>query len=608
MFFIKLQMIAIYKDKEQKMVSCLGLYIENNLIKYAKVSKDKEGKKIEAYGVKFYDRIEEGIRQIVEETYSYKIPICINLTEEMYQYFDMFSLLSKNDLDKAVEMEFEAYCSDNGFNASVFETRYAVVEGLQDAEKLKVIFVSDNRLELNKRMQLFEKYRLTGVYPLSIALPTISKQVAQQNSIIVNIEEHTTITTIINKKVFDVKVLDQGSTDFLDRINLKENSYAKAYEVCKETTIYTSEGKELTEKEAGYLELIMPVLYPIVGQVQKTMNESMEKIENVYITGTAALINNIDLYFQEYLENAKCEILKPDFVARNADINIKDYIEVNSAIAIALMGIGEGISGMNFKKNTVNDKLKDFFKLEFGAQQGGRLISNDLKQPLDRTEKSLLNVLAGFFILFVVYTAFSLMLKQSFAYKGAQADESIKNSNKQISLVEQDDSAIKEVKNDYTTRIENIRELNNRINERNQSRGALPGLLNQLMNVIPDEVKINSIETEVHLDGKPLTTETDTNKMTGTDETTTKTSEAQSEDTTATGNTAVAQDTTTASTTDTTGVKTNHVVIEVESAKYEQIAFLIGSIKTDVILTNVISTSGQKESNVIKVTIEGDLP
>ena len=35
------------------MPSCLGLYVETNLIKYAKVTKDKDLIKVEAFGVKF---------------------------------------------------------------------------------------------------------------------------------------------------------------------------------------------------------------------------------------------------------------------------------------------------------------------------------------------------------------------------------------------------------------------------------------------------------------------------------------------------------------------------------------------------------------------------
>lgn len=541
------------------MASCLGLYIENNLIKYAKVSKEKDKTVIQAFGVKVYDKLEDAIRQIVEETYSYKIPVCINLSQETYQYFNMFAMLSKKDLDKAIGTEFEVYCNDKGYNPNVFETRYAVVENITDSNKLKVIFVTSNKIELNKQIQLLEKYKLSGIYPLPIAITNLIDTKPNENFIAVNIEEKATITTVINKNIYDVKVLEQGSGDFLDKINLKENSYLKAYEACKETTIYTSEGKTLTEEQTGYLEEIMPVLYQIVGQAQKTINESVEKIEKVYITGTGALINNIDLYFEEYLEGVSCEILKPNFVTKTQEINIKDYIEVNSATAIALMGMGVGIAGMNFKKNTVNDKLKEMFTIELNGKEDkvkkgnsalDNLFINDLKEPLDKTEKGLLNVAIGVLILFVVYTGFATILKNEYIRKGKQADESISNTRQQISAVETDDNAIKEITSDYTAKIANLEEINRNIEERNRVRGAIPGLLNQLMNVIPSSVQITSIEN----------------------------------------------------------TNTNHVEIIVQSPKYEQIAFLIGSIKTDVILTNVISTSGQKTEDVVLVKIEGDLP
>ena len=541
------------------MASCLGLYIENNLIKYAKVSKEKDKTVIQAFGVKVYDKLEDTIRQIVEETYSYKIPVCINLSQETYQYFNMFAMLSKKDLDKAIKTEFDIYCNEKGYNPNVFETRYAVVENITDSNKLKVIFVTSNKIELNKQIQLLEKYKLSGIYPLPIAITNLIDTKPNEDFIVINIEEKATITTVINKNIYEVKVLEQGSGDFLDKINLKENSYLKAYEACKETTIYTSEGKTLTEEQTGYLEEIMPVLYQIVGQAQKTINESVEKIEKVYITGIGALINNVDLYFEEYLEGVSCEILKPNFVTKTQEINIKDYIEVNSATAIALMGMGVGIAGMNFKKNTVNDKLKEMFTIELNGKKDkvkkgnsalDNLFINDLKEPLDKTEKGLLNVAIGVLILFVVYTGFATILKNEYIRKGKQADESISNTRQQISAVETDDNAIKEITNDYTAKISNLEEINRNIEERNRIRGAIPGLLNQLMNVIPSSVQITSIEN----------------------------------------------------------TNTNHVEIIVQSPKYEQIAFLIGSIKTDVILTNVISTSGQKTGDVVLVKIEGELP
>ena len=65
------------------MPSCLGMYVQDNLIKYAKVSKDHDKIKVDSFGVKFYENINEAIKQVVEETYSYKTPISINLEQPL---------------------------------------------------------------------------------------------------------------------------------------------------------------------------------------------------------------------------------------------------------------------------------------------------------------------------------------------------------------------------------------------------------------------------------------------------------------------------------------------------------------------------------------------
>ena len=71
------------------MSTCLGLYIEENIIKYAKVTKEREQLKVESFGTKFYDNLDQVVKQIIEETFSYKTPISTNLTDENYNYFDL---------------------------------------------------------------------------------------------------------------------------------------------------------------------------------------------------------------------------------------------------------------------------------------------------------------------------------------------------------------------------------------------------------------------------------------------------------------------------------------------------------------------------------------
>ena len=539
------------------MSNCLGLYVGSNIIKYAKVSKDHEKIKVDSFGVKFYENLEKAINQIIEETYSYKIPISINLSEEIYNYFDMFSLLSNKDLTKAIKTEFEMYCSDQGYNPNDFETRYVVSKNSEDKEKLKVIHIAANKIELTKKMQVLEKNKLSNIVPVSMSITNLIETKPKENCLIVNIEDNTTVTTIIDENVYNVNVFDEGSQEFLRKINLKENSLAKSYEICKNTTIYTSEGKDLQEAEIGYLEDIMPTLYTIVGNVKKIINESVEKINKVYLTGTATLINNIDLYFQEYLSGVDCEILKPYFINPTKDISIQDYVEVNSAISLALSGLGQGIQGINFKKQTFSDKIPDWLKIEItpGKEKKSKLatsgwFTNDLGEKLDKTEIGLLRVAAGLLILFIIYSGFSVLLKNQMEKKDQQAQDSIKNTNAQIQLADNDKTKIDSRTNDYTEMIQNLQDLNDRITDASKTRDAIPNLLDSIMFIIPENVQIISIQN-------------------------------------------------------TTGT---HIVIEAQSNKYEQLGMFKAKLDTGMYLTNVISTSGQQENNVIKVKIEGDLP
>ena len=296
------------------MSSCLGLYIEDNLIKYAKVSKDNNILKVEAFGVKTLDSFEKNVEQIVEETYSYKTPISINSADENYNYFYLFNMLSQKDLDSMVKTEFEAKCAEKELNIDTYESRYILVNDLEDKEKIKAIHISASKADLAKKITKLEKYRLTSITPLPISISNLLEFTSTENKeniMIVNIEDVTTITTIIEQKIYDIKKIEQGVGDILRKVKEKEVSELNAYEIIKNSTIYTNESTDLEYEETTYLDDIMPTIYNIVGSVKKLINESINKIDKIYITGTAALINNIDIYFQDYLEDIKCEILRP---------------------------------------------------------------------------------------------------------------------------------------------------------------------------------------------------------------------------------------------------------------------------------------------------------
>ena len=546
------------------MASCLGLYIEENIIKYAKVSKDNDVIKIDSFGIKFYDKLSEAIEQVIEETYSYKTPISINTTNEYYNYFYVFNLLNKKDMHNYIKTEFESLCYEKEQNVDTFETRYVLVNDLENKEKIKAIHISANKGEIAKRIGMLDKYKLASISPVSLNISNLL-EVSKDNSdnvAIVNIEDETTVTTIIDQKIYDITRINVGTREILNKINAKENSYAKSYEICKNSTIYTTEGKNLQYEENIYLDEIMPTLYKIVGQVKTVIDSSMEKINKVYITGTASVINNIDIYFQEYIEDAKVEVLRPYFIRLvGNEINIKDYIEVNSAIALAMQGLGEGLRGINFKKETLMDKLPDWLTQDVGPsskkndkpKKSGRIdLSNikfDFKEVLSNGERWLIRELVGAFLFVVIYATFSGILFSQIKNKENEINASTSKVKTQIAAVNSDKSKVDQKKNDYDNMIKTLEENSKTNNENKRLKFAIPNLLNQIMYVIPVNVQLTSITNS--------------------------------------------------------GTK---VAITAQSDKYEGLGIFIAKLNQDGILANVVSDTSQKQNNVVTVRIEGELP
>ena len=547
------------------MSSCLGLYIDTNIIKYAKVTKDKGSVKVDAFGLKTYEKLGDTINQIVAETFSYKIPISVNLSTEVYNEFKIFSMLSAKDIESVIRTEFESLCEEKGQNKDAFLYRYILTNDEQNKEKIKAICVTANKADITKKMNELEGKAVNTLAPIGTSITNLVDNSKKQNVLIVNIENKTTVTTISDEKIYDIRVLDIGAGQILDSINEKENSYSKAYEICKNTTIYTNEAKDLEYEETQYLQDIMPVLYEIVGQVRKITNDSLIKINKVYITGIASVINNIDIYFQDYLTDIECDILRPYFIKQNTGntINIKDYIEVNSAISLALLGLGEGITEVNFKKSSLVEQIKELLKIDIVASKNKENINTSkakskfsldltegFKGKIEDIERRMILVSISIFMIIVVYMLASGIISKQINGKDAEIAKATDEVKTEITNIENDKNKIEEKAQEYQSMIENLKKMSETVSENQRYKNAIPTLLSEIMFVVPKNVQITSIEN---------TTE-------------------------------------------------SHIVITARAEQYEQLGYFKGRLKTDNILTNVISDGGQKQDNVVTVTIEGELP
>ena len=538
------------------MATSLGVYIDKNLIKYAKVSKNNETTKVESFGVKFYeeDNLENVIKQIVEETYSYKVPISMNVSGELYNKFEIFSLLSKKDMDGVVKTEFESYCYDKSLNKNAYEERYIFANSNNHDEKIKVIHVAIPKTTISQIKNQFGQYKISNISPIGVTIPNLVKKEKNGNYVIVNIENQTTITKIINNTISDIKVINVGTKEILNNINVKENSYSKSYEICKNITIYTENDRDLQYEENEYLEDVMPTLYNIVTQVRNGVEESFEQINKIYITGTGAIINNIDIYFQDYLKNSTCEILKPSFIGNNSKLNIKDYIEVNSAISLALQAINKNT--MNFaSKSGLNQILMALssdvsFSSKSSNNKSNAAIQGVKEKISSFNIKYQIPAFTSTFVL-IAYIVGAILLNNVMDNKIIAAEKSINNTKSRIEQVEKYTLNFKDQITKYDMLVRNIENANKSNSSDKMFKNAIPNMLNYIMVTMPKGVQLISIEN----------------------------------------------------------IADKSIEIKARSTEYQQLAFFKAKLKTEEILEQVVSDTGVvQEDGYIYITIKGELP
>ena len=153
------------------MPKCLGIYIEDDVIKYSKVDKNKDILKIESCNVEFYEKtkIIQTLERIVRETFSAKDNISINISNELYNFFEVFSSLSKKDKDKLVDIDFEYFCSEKGYNKSSLDSRTIYRNSREDSDKQKAIHISANKENIFKTIQDFGNVKITNVRAIEIS-------------------------------------------------------------------------------------------------------------------------------------------------------------------------------------------------------------------------------------------------------------------------------------------------------------------------------------------------------------------------------------------------------------------------------------------------------
>lgn len=544
------------------MPSCLGIYVQNNLIKYAKISKEHNSFKVEAYGVKFLDEnIEKTIEQIVKETFSYQTPITINLEKEQYAYSNVFNLLKPQDQDRAIDTEFDYYCNNNNKNRNTIEYRSLKAQNLEDRDKVRVIYTYVDKMNIVEKMQLLDKYKVSKILPVTTAIPHLNRTIMQENCAVINIENNTEITTIVNGSIYKVDKIEDGMEKILNLISERESSIKRAYEICKNTTVYTKSGQNLKIEGNEYLDDIITYLMEIIDKIKDIIIQNGVEINNIYITGMGLIINNIDLLFQESFIDKKCEILIPYFIEKTSvKLNIKDYIEVNSAIALAIQGLDTKNQDNNFStKGRTWDNITKILTSNVGDLGGSTkskgknkpklTFKQILKTDLDYVEKMLMRASASLVLVIIIYAAITESIAEETKEKIEETEKVYANTTSEIAKVEEYETLVNEKTSEYQKVISAIDEANSKISENYSRKNEIPNFLIQIKTVVPAGVQVLEIKNPT----------------------------------------------------------SRKITILAQAKKYDQLGYFKAILEEEGILTDVTSSSASKQSDLISITINGTL-
>lgn len=581
------------------MPSCLGIYIDKNIIKYAKVTSDKAtaGITLDAHGVKFYDNVQATVAEIAEEVDMRNGPISVALSNEEYYMTQVFSNLKKKDMMELILAEYSEKNTKEGIPTSIMEMRFKLAQNIGVLDKNLALCVSTSKAELANINQNFSEFKIASIEPLPVSIKNLfANEAIDEESIVINIEDKTTITLFTKNEIQHLESFELGAEEIINQLAIKYNSTAKAYEACKSVSVYADDIENQDGEAREILDVIIPVLYDIRQRVEAIVEPYNKIIKKVYITGTAAIINNVDLYFQQIFAKPTCEVLIPFFI-RKDNPKIKEIIEVNSALALALDGIGMASPEYEFslaaKKVLGTKSLKDFAKkikldkakkvvtekfnelkaklpafASKGKKKRGKVkidfvegsadiasIANDDESDEEKTRN--FDALAGWLRRLAIMLGMVLAFYSVVAvYSANQIDKKNTDTLKQISLVNANVSAANQDATFLRGQAEKYIEITNKlkaiitkINEQTSRGFDIPNFLSKVMFIMPANVVVTSIDVS----------------------------------------------------------ETGNVLIKAESGQHAQLGYLVSRIKLEKILLDVNMEVVDMSGN-IKILISGVLP
>ncbi len=360
------------------MSSCLGIYIGEKVVKYAKLTREENSSRIKAitYGTKIHlGNKSDIISNIVTATGSEGVPVCINSEGERIHKTEVLRIISKNDLESLVDLEVVDFTGNEDKNERSYVYKYVLLDSLVSRDNYTANIVIQDRPEVDKYLS-DENTSVVSMYSLPYVLDEIApKEVS--NYLIIDMNENTDLIFVSDGKLLDVINMDLGMKKIMDTFPEMLGSYQKAYDTCKTINVFSDESNVNNPELERVIE---PVLQDALNRIQNKIRELNLKIDRIYLSGTITLFINSDMLFEQYFDTPT-EKLRPYFIdSKDSNNNMSEVTEANEAFALAYEGLMVERPELDFLRQ--NKKFGNIFaKVGKIKSTGAKIVNENNKGP-----------------------------------------------------------------------------------------------------------------------------------------------------------------------------------------------------------------------------------
>ena len=547
------------------MSSCLGIYIGDKVVKYAKLVKAENSSdiKVVAYGTKIHPgNKSDVINNIVTATGSEEVPVCINAENGKIHKAEVLKIISKSDLESLIDLEVVDFTGNEDRNERSYVYKYILLDSLTARDNYTANILIQDRAAVDK--YLSDESSVCSMYTLPYIIDEIAPR-EEENYLIIDMNEDTNLIFVNDGKMVNVVNMELGMKKILDTFPEILGSYQKAYDTCKTINIFSDES---STNNPELERIIEPTLQDALNRIQNKISELKLRVDKIYLSGMITLFINSDMLFEQCFD-VPAEKLKPYFVdVKDSNVNMAEVSEANEAFALAYEGLMVERPELDFLRQ--QKKLANVFsKIAKPKASGAREVKEkgNLKSKITRNESVFIgniniekikpilifaNVIM--FTLLLIYSIFSGVYNfqinkqiQSVVEEKARVTDNTLSVNSDISYI----NANKDKYSNYVSYVdETLRKINNgQIGKYSTYNVAL--FMLKVSKYIPDGVLLKSIKSD----------------------------------------------------------SSKHVTIVATSSSYAQLGYFVSQLKLEGILnpTSVRTTAVTHDTD-ITVTIGGDLP